>query len=98
MLCTYCQTLPSSFHQIQVAFLLPLRCVDVSGLFSALHVPPSWSFSIDFSEATFLPYPGGLDEFSFSAQLDNEDLIPDWLGYNYVWRCYSEGKTMGLRF
>ena len=42
--------------------------------------------------------PGDLEEFSFSAQLDNWGPIPDWLVYNYVWRCYPEGKTMGLRF
>ena len=60
-------------------------------------VPPLWSFSIGLSGATFLASPCGLEEFYFSAQLDNGDLIPDRL-VNYFWRCYPEGKTMELWF
>ena len=64
---------------ISSKLLIPSVLVNVSGPFSPQHIPPSWSFSIGFSRATFLPSPGSSEEFSFSVQLDNGDLIPHWL-------------------
>ena len=75
------QFIPSNLA-ISSAFLIPptsALLVNASGPFPALRVPPSWSFSIGFSGATFLPSPGSSEELSFSARLANGDPIPDWL-------------------
>ena len=56
--CIICNTVLNVTSQlIPSKFLIPPVLVNISGPFSALRVPPSWSFSIGFSGATFLLSP-----------------------------------------